>query len=473
MRAPARRSSARRARAIPLWPLVLSLLVATVGCDKAEKGAKQEAPPPPPPAVVVAEVTGRTVPIVRDFTARTEAVPTVEVRARISGVLEQVLFKEGSDVKQGQTLFVIQRDEYEAALASARAQLAKAQADLTRARDVSVVATFRAQLEQRRAELGKTQKDVARYRPLVEAKAIPQQDLDTALAAERVAAAGVEAAESQLRDAELAQRTQIQLAEAAVQSAQAAVTQAELNLSYTTIQSPIGGIIGRVYVDRGNLVGKAEPTLLATVSTVDPIYVDFTVAEADYLRLASRVRVDPQGRAQDAPAGLELFLADGSRFPHKGRVSFVERAMDAKTGTIGVRAQFPNPGNLLRPGQFARVRGTVEERANAVLVPQLAVQEQQGAKIVLVVEAGDKAALRPVTLDERIGDLYIVKAGLKPGERVIVEGWQKVRPGMAVKPELKPAAAPAPPPGAPAPAGSGPSGAPPAPPPAAAPKPGA
>jgi membrane fusion protein (multidrug efflux system) len=452
--------------------VVLSLLAAAVGCDRV-KGAKQEAPPPPPPAVVVAEVVERTVPIVRDFTARTDAVPTVEVRARIAGVLEQVLFKEGSDVKKGQTLFVIQKEEYAAALASARAQLAKAQADLTRARDVSVVATYRAQLDQRRAELGKTQKDVARYRPLVEAKAIPQQDLDTALAAEKVAAAGVEAAVAMLRDAELAQRTQVQLTEAAVLSAQAAVTKADLDLSYTTIQSPIGGIIGKLHVDRGNLVGKAEPTLLATVSTMDPIYVDFAVAEADYLRMAPRVRVDAEGRAHDPEARLELFLADNSLFPHRGRVSFVDRALDPKTGTIGVRAQFPNPGNLLRPGQFARIRGTVEERANAVLVPRLAVQEQQGAKTVLVVEAGDKTALRPVTLDEPFGDLYIVKAGLKPGERVIVDGWQKVRPGMAVKPELKPATAPAPAPGPAAPAGAGPPAPPAAPPPAARPKPGA
>jgi membrane fusion protein (multidrug efflux system) len=468
----ARRPSARLAGALRVCFLAVPLVAFAAGCDRA-KGAKQEVAPPPPPGVVVAEVTARTVPIVRDFTARTDAAPTVEVRARVAGVLEQVLFKEGADVKQGETLFVLQREEYLAALASARAQLAKTQADLTRARDVSVVATARAQLDQRRAELGKTQRDVARYRPLVEANAIPQQDLDTALAAEEVAAAGVVASEAMLRDTELAQRTQIQLAEAAVQAAQAAVTQAELNLGYTTILSPIGGVIGRLQVDRGNLVGKAEPTLLATVSAMDPIYVDFAVAEADYLRLARRVRINPEGRVEGAAAALDLFLADGSLFPHKGRLSFVDRAMDPKTGTIGVRAQFPNPGNLLRPGQFARIRGVIEERPNAVLVPQVAVQEQQGAKTVLVVEAGDKVALRPVTLDEPVGDLYIVKAGLEPGQRVVVEGWQKVRPGMVVKPESKPGAGPAPAPGTAAPAPGARPGTPPAPPPATGPRPGA
>jgi membrane fusion protein (multidrug efflux system) len=450
-----------------LLPVMMALLAATAGCEPA-KGTKQGAPPPP--VVVVAEVVQRTVPIIRDFTARTEAVPTVEVRARVAGMLERVLFKEGTEVRQGQTLFVIQQDEYNAALESARAQLAKAEADLTRARDASIVDRARAVLDQRKADLGKARQDVARYRPLAAARAIPQQDLDTSVAAEKVAAAGVEAAEAALRDTQLAQRTQIQLAEAAVLSAKAGVTQAELNLSYTTIRAPIGGIIGKIQVDPGNLVGKSEPTLLATVSTVDPIYADFNVAEVDYLRLAPQIRLDPQGRAQDTGRRLELFLADNSLFPHKGRVVFVDRAVDPKTGTIGVQAQFPNPGRVLRPGQFARVRAVVEERPDAVLVPQLAVQEQQGAKIVLVVEAGDKVALRPVTLDERLQDLYIVKSGLKPGERVIVEGLQKARPGMQVKPELRPAAEAAPAPDTARPPAAGSPGHAPAPPPAGKPK---
>jgi membrane fusion protein (multidrug efflux system) len=225
------------------------------------------------------------------------------------------------------------------------------------------------------------------------------------------------------------------------------VTQAELNLGYTNVVAPISGIIGKIQADRGNLVGKSEPTLLATISAVDPIFVDFPVVEADYLRLASRIRLDARGRAQNAEQRLDLFLADNTQFPHKGRIVFVDRALDVKTGTISVRAEFPNPNKVLRPGQFARVRGVVEERPDAVLLPQLAVQDQQGAKIVFVVEAGDKVALRAVTLDERVGDFYIATKGVARGERVIVEGVQKVRPGMQVKPEQKSAdAAPAPPP---------------------------
>jgi membrane fusion protein (multidrug efflux system) len=420
------------------------LLLAGTACDRGKK----EAAPPPPPSVIVAAVEQRTVPIVRDFTARTEAVPTVDVRARVPGVLERVLYKEGTEVKQGQVLFELQREEYVAALESAKAQAAKAAADLTRAKDASIVDRARATLDQRKADYEKAQRDVARYRPLAEARAIPQQDLDTAQSQEKVAAAGVEVAEAVLRDTVLAQRTQVQLAEAAVMAAKASVDQAELNLGYTRIGAPISGIIGKIAVDPGNLVGKSEPTLLTTISAVDPIYAEFTVAEADYLRLASRIRLDAQGRGQDTERRLELFLADDSRFPEKGRFVFVGRAFDARTGTINVQAEFPNPSRVLRPGQFARVRGTVDQRADAVLVPQLAVQEQQGAKTVLVVEAGDKVALRPVTLDERVGDFYIVTAGLKAGERVIVEGVQKVRPGMQVKAETKASAgaAPAPPP---------------------------
>lgn len=417
----------------------LALLGAATGCERG-KSAKTSAPPPPAAEVVVAQVEQRAVSIERDFTARTEAVPTVEIRARVAGVLEQILFKEGTEAKLGQVLFVLQRDEYKAALETARAQLAKAQADLTRARDLSVIDRARAQLAQRQADLEKARQDVARYRPLAEARAIPQQDLDTSIAQEKVAAAAVETFVAQLKDTELNQRTQIQLAEAAVEAGKAAVVQAELNLGYTTIHAPITGIIGKIIVDRGNLVGKAEPTLLATMSAVDPIYVDFPVAEADYLRLAPRVRLDPQGRPQGARTPLELFLADDRPFPHKGYVVFVDRAVDAKTGTIAVRAAFPNPDKIIRPGQFARVRGVVDQRPAAILVPQRAVQDQQGQKTALVVEEGDKVALRPLKLDERVGDFYIVTEGVKPGERVIVEGLQRVRPGMAVKPVSKQAA---------------------------------
>jgi membrane fusion protein (multidrug efflux system) len=442
-----------------------ALLPVLTTCDRTK--AKESAAPaaPPPPAVVVAEVVEKTVPITAEFVAQTAAVQTVELRARIQGVLEHVRFKEGADVNAGQVLFEIEKSQYQAALQSARAQLAKAQADLAQAQEQVEVQRSQAELEQRRAALAKAKLDVARLRPLAQAKAVPQVDLDNALAAEQVTVAGVAAAEAALKDTQLGQRIGIQQAQAAVEAARAAVTQAQLDLSYTTVRAPVTGIIGRLDVNEGNLVGRGEPTLLATMSTYDPIKISATVSEVDYLRFARRA-AERKASGPDIP--LELVLADGTRYPLRGRSTTLDRTVDPKTGTIVVEALFPNPEKLLKPGQFGRVRAVVEERPDAILVPQSAVQEVQGAKSVLVVGADDKVVLRTVTLNERIGDLVIVSRGLEPGERVIVEGLQKVRPGMQVKPEVvvpgeKPApatagtvapapAAPAAPPAPPAPA---------------------
>ena len=428
----------RRERAWAHRLVAIVLLALSAGCQRADVAASKPEPASPPPTVGVAEVTQRTAEVAAEFVARTEAVPTVEIRARVPGMLEAVRFREGSEVERGQVLFVIQQDEYKAALQSARAQLAKAQADLTRARDVSVVDRARARLDQAKADLGKAKQDVNRYRPLAEAQAIPQQDLDTAISKQEVAAAAVEEADAALRDAVLNQRTAIQLAEAAVESAKAAVTQAELNLTYTVVKSPVAGIVSKLAVDTGNLVGKGEPTLLATVSSIHPMFVDFAIAEADYLRLVKRLPGLGRGEVRrDRAPSLDLILTDGTVFAQKGRPIFIDRAIDLKTGTIQVRAEFPNPQRILRPGQFGRVRAVTDEVPNAILVPQIAVQELQGVKNVLVVGEGNKVALRTVTLREPYQQFYIVSAGLKAGERVVVEGIQKAQPGMQVKAELK------------------------------------
>jgi RND family efflux transporter MFP subunit len=449
------RRTRRLARALGTGLASIALLALVVGCERGDAKSSKQAPAAPTQTVIVVEVPQRTVSVGADFVARTEAVPTVEIRARVAGVLEQVRFREGSEVKQGQTLFVIQQDEYKASLQTARAQLAKAEADLLRAKDASVVDRARASLDQAKADLGKDRADVARYRPLVEQQAIPRQDLDTALSREQASAAGVAAAEAALKDSILAQRTAIQLAEAAVESGKAAVTQADLNVNYTTIESPINGIISKLAVDTGNLVGKGEPTLLATVSAIDPIFADFAITEADYLRLVKRIPGLGRGEVpRDRAPAWELILSDGTVFPHKGRPTFVDRAIDQKTGTIQVRAEFPNPQRVLRAGQFGRVRAVTEEVPNAILVPQVAVQDLQGAKTVMVVGEDGKVAMRTLTLRQPYQDFYIVAAGINPGERVIVEGIQKVRPGVVVKAELKPAQPSATPPtaGPPAPA---------------------
>lgn len=414
------------------------------GCERGKGASQAQSAAPPPPAVVVADVLQKTVPIYSEYVGRTEALQTVELRARVEGFLEQVLFKEGQRVKAGDVLFIIEQTPYQAAVRAAQAQLDKARADLARARGAAEVLRAQAQLEQARAGQLRAKQDVDRFRPLAEQQAIPQQDLDNALTRDLEAQAQVRAAESVLKDAQLNQKTQIELGEAAVEQARASLTQAELNLSYTTIKAPVEGIIGVLQVDRGNLVGRGVATLLATMSTIDPFKVAFNVSELDFLNFIEknrRVRQGDPGAESDGPA-FELILADGRIYPHTGRPRTLDRALDPRTGTILVEGLFPNPGNFLRAGQFGRVRIAVEERANAILVPQRAVQELQGAKTVYVVGPDNKVALRSVKLSgERWESYFIVDEGLKAGDRVILEGLQKVRPGMLVTPAAQPISA--------------------------------
>jgi membrane fusion protein (multidrug efflux system) len=376
----------------------LALLLLS-GCgEKADE--KSAGPAGPAPAVVVAPVVQQNVPLYSEFVARTQAKETVELRARVEGFLEKMLFKEGTVVKKGQVLYVIDRRPYEAKLDSAKAHLA----------------ISRAAVDQAKAKLNKAQKDVARLTPLAREKAVPEQDLDTALAQEQVA------------QADLVQ------AKAAVESAKAAVVQAELDLSYCTIRAPFDGLIGRTQVDVGNLVGRGEPTLLNTVSLVDPMWVSFAIPEASYLEFMKRR--DQRGE-RDSP-DIELILADNSVFPHLGKFVIAERAVDIKTGTLNLVAEFPNPEGIIRPNQFARARFAAEEAKDALLVPQRAVMEQQGVSVVYVVLPDNKVALRTVTLGERYQNSVIVNEGATKGERVVVEGLLKVRPGMVVTPTDKP-----------------------------------
>ncbi|HSB70967.1 MAG TPA: efflux RND transporter periplasmic adaptor subunit [Candidatus Methylomirabilis sp.] len=412
--------------------LVLSL----VACGKAEENAKQAAAaPPPPPAVVVAEVLQKTVPIYSEFVARTEAKDTVEIRARVQAFLEAQHFDEGTVVKKDQLLFTLDKREYEAQLQQAKAQLAKAEADLAFAKDNATVESAKANLDVARARLFKAETDEKRLKPLAERRAVPQQDYDNAVANLDGARADVASLRASVNTAQVTQKSNIQQAEAAVQAANAAIAQAELNLSYCTIRSPIEGLIGKRNVDPGNLVGKGEATLLDTVSSIDPIRVSLSISEAEYIRIEERRRT---GRA-GAGASLELILADGGVFPHKGRVVIADRAVDVKTGTLTIIAEFPNPEASLRPGQFGRVRAAAEVAENVILVPQRAVVETQGTKSVLVVGADNVVTLRTISPGESAGDLLIVRDGVKPGERVVVDGIQKARPGAPVNPSAAPA----------------------------------
>ncbi len=417
-----------RLRGTAVTAALASLLV---GCGgEKERGAAGVRAPAV--SVVVAPVVQETVPIYSEFTARTDSPETVNIEARVPAFLEAQHFKEGTHVNKGQLLFTLDDREYRAKLQQANATLAKAEADLAAARDRTLVQVADANLDVAQAQLGKADQDVTRLKPLAEEQAVPQQDYDNALASQKASRADVEARKATLERARVNQKTSIAQAEASVESAKAVIAQAELDLSYCQISSPIEGLAGTRQVAPGNLVGKTQPTLLVTVSSLNPIRVLLSISETEYLNLMKK------RRAGKVPVPLELTLADGSTFPYRGHVVTVDRAVDLKTGTLSLVAEFPNPDGLLRPGQFGRVRSAVETADNALLVAQKSVVEMQSAKIVYVVGPDKRVQLRTVTLGERVGENFIVTDGVKAGERVIVEGVAKVRPGAIVNPWDKP-----------------------------------
>lgn len=371
------------------------LLAVGVGCSK------KEAPPPPPPEVQVAAVVQKDVPIYIELVGATLGSEDVEVRARVEGYLVSVNFTEGSFVKKGQLLYKIDPQPLQAALAQAQANLDTA-----------------------RAGLDKTNNDVNRYKPLAEQKAVSQQELDNALSAQQAAQFQVTAYGAQ-------------------------VEKAKLDLAYTTITSPLDGIIGTTQKKVGALVGRGENTLLNTISQVNPILFRCAIAEAEYLRIARDAAV--KNRSLEKQYGVELILADGTVFNHKGRLDAIERAVDPTTGTLTGQFSFPNPERILRPSQYGRARFVTDVKQDALLVPQLAVQEIQGLYSVMVVKPDATVEQRMVKAGERVGNLWIIDSGLKPGEKVIVEGLQKVKPGVQVvakpvKPEEETSLAPNAPP---------------------------
>jgi len=343
-----------------------------------------EPPAPPPVEVVVAPVIQRDVEVKSEWIGTTQGSVDAEIRAQVSGTLQSRDYQEGGPVKAGDLLFRIDARAYQAALDQARGELGRAQ-----------------------AALAKAKVDVARYTPLAAEGAVSQRELDNALA---------------MRDS----------GEASVRSGNAAVEKARLDLSFTEVRSPVDGIAGIANVQVGNLVGPSDPKPLTAVSNVDPILVVVPLSEREYLRYA-RGRGRSGARPGEEAANLELILTDGSVHPSRGRAIVAGRAVDPKTGTILFKGEFPNPGNLLRPGQYARVRAVTETKRGALLVPQRAVQELQGVQQVAVVGPDDKVTLRVVETGVRDGSLQVIEKGLEPGERVIVEGLQKVRAGSLVK----------------------------------------
>lgn len=349
----------------------------------------------PPPEVTVTQVIQRDTPITVEFVGQAKGAEDIEIRARDEGWVESVNFKEGSEVKQGQLLYTIDPRHYEARLSEAKGQLARAQASLTN------------------AEI-----ELNRVRPLTAMNALSQRDLDNATAR---------------RDS----------AKAEVDATQGAVANAELNLSYTKVTSPITGIIGKTKAKVGDYVGMPPNVMiLNTVSNMDPILMQFFISESDYLEFVKVYGPDP--RKASELKNLQLILADGSVFSDRGSIDFADREVDPKTGTILVQASFPNPDKIVKPGAFGRVRFVAGIRKGALLVPQRAVEELQGSYRVWVVGPENKAQVRPVKTGPKVDTLWVIEQGLNPGDKVILEGLTKIKPDMVVVPKAAEAAAPAP-----------------------------
>ncbi len=388
----------------------------------------------PPPEVEVVSVVQKDVPIYSEWIGTLDGLVNADIKAQVSGYLLKQAYTEGSFVQKGQLLFEIDPGPFQAVLDQAQGQLAQANGQ---------VAQSKAQLTQTQAQLAvaeanqvRTQLDVDRYVPLMKQQAITQQDLDNATQNNLAAKAQVQAAKAQIETA----RAQIQASTATVQSAAATVATAQLNLGFTRLTAPIDGIAGQAQQQVGALVNPASGPV-TTVSTVNPIKVYFTASEQEYLDFHRRYSTQASLDAERKQLRLELILADGTVYGQPGSFYFADRQVNQGTGAIRIAGLFPNPGNLLRPGQYGRIRTSTRTKPGALLIPQRAVTELQGNYQVAVVDSENKIGIRNVKPSDRVGNLWIIDEGLKPGERVVAEGVQKVRPGMTVKP--KPFGAPA------------------------------
>jgi len=352
------------------------------------------------PDVEVVQIEQKDVPIFGEWIGTLDGFTNADVRAQVTGYLQRQGYQEGAYVRKGQLLFEIDPRPFQAALDQAEGQLAQAKAVLANAQAVQ----------------GRTELDVNRYTPLAKEQAASQQDLDNAIQNNMAAKATVATANAQIRTAE------------------AAVETARINLNFTRLIAPIDGIAGQAQLQVGALVNPSSGAV-TSVSTVDPIKVYFTVSEREYLDWNKRFPTETTRQAAGKSLHLELILADGSSYPREGTFYFADRQVNQSTGAIRIAALFPNPGNILRPGGYGRVRTAVRVQKGALLVPQRAVLELQGSYQVAVVDGENKVSVRTVQVGDRVGTQWIVAEGLKQGERVVVEGVQKVRPGMQVNPK--------------------------------------
>jgi len=375
--------------------VIVGLVIGTVRARHVS-GAQ----PGAPADVEVVQVEQRDVPIYGEWIGTLDGLTNADVRAQVTGYLMKQGYQEGAFVRKGQLLFEIDPRPFQAALDQAEGQLAQAKALLANAKAVQ----------------GRTQLDVERYTPLAKEQAASQQDLDNAV------------------QNNLAAKATVQTAEAQIKSSEAAVETARINLDFTRLIAPIDGIAGQAQLQVGALVNLSSGPV-TSVSTVDPIKVYFTVSEPQYLGWRKRFPTESSRLEADKNLRLELILADGSVYPQTGTFYFADRQVDVGTGAIRIAGLFPNPGNILRPGGYGKVRAVIRMQQNAVVVPQRAVSELQGGYQVAVVGPDNKVSIKAVTVGDRVGNDWVIPDGLKPGEKVIAEGIQKVRPGAQVNPK--------------------------------------
>jgi membrane fusion protein, multidrug efflux system len=364
---------------IARWMAVSVAALAVAGCQSRANPA-----PPPPPRVSVVQIKPGPVTVFEEYVGQAQAPSTIEIRSQVTGLLERQAFDDGAPVRRGDLLYVIDQRPFQAQLEQARANLAQAEANLINA-----------------------QQTLARNSRLIQQKGVSQQDYDSAVAQEHANAAIVEAQKALVRNA-------------------------ELNLDYTTIRAPRDGFMSSSQVRPGALI-DAQQTLLTTLYSSDPMWVDFTISEYQLLKLQKRLKSGPGERTGDAPL-YRLRLVDGSDYPLPGRLDFVDAAIDQKSGALQARISVRNPERLLRPGLFTRLIVPAFESRSAICIPQGAVQELQGLKSVYVVASGDRVESRQIAATRRVGSDWVVDSGLSPGDRIVVEGTAKLRPGMVVQP---------------------------------------
>ena len=409
-------ASQRRLRS-PLWIAAWVMVLGLVGCAHKAKTRLTE--------VEVAKPVRTDVPVYSEWIGTTVGYIDAQIHSKVTGYLLAQDYKEGSLVSKDDLLFEVDPRPFQAVVDQANAQLNVASAELTQAR--ADVDAARAEIDRAEAAQVKTQLDVQRYAPLVKDGTVSQQEFDDAVQSNLANQASVVAAKGKYNHALAA----VKAAEAQIEVAGGSLQGAQLNLGFTKVKSPVNGIAGIRVANIGDLVGTDQKALLTTVSQIDPIYVQFPISGQEYLDLRKLFLAEAARQGVD----LELILPDGTVYDHKGKIDIVGREVESSTGTLRIRGIFPNPGNILRPGQYSRIRATTRIEKDALLVPQRAVEELQGEYELAVVDADNRAAFRTVKAANRIGSYWVIEQGLSADDRVVIEGLQKIKTGERVDPK--------------------------------------